>query len=65
MRKYVIMIWKSISFEQFDKIKVNGDEAHPLFKWLKSQKGGIMGEAFYLPPINLLVRSSISSVESI
>ena len=32
-----------ITFKQFAKIEVNGDNAHPLYKWLKSQKGGIMG----------------------
>ncbi len=29
----------NIEFPQFDKIDVNGDHAHPLFTWLKSQKG--------------------------
>jgi len=25
------------------KINVNGNDAHPLWKWLKTQKGGILG----------------------
>ena len=29
----------NINFPQFDKIEVNGDNAHPLYVWLKSQKG--------------------------
>ena len=29
----------NIEFPQFDKIDVNGDHAHPLFTWLKTQKG--------------------------
>ena len=28
-----------IHFPQFDKIEVNGDGEHPLFTWLKAQKG--------------------------
>ena len=28
-----------ITFPQFSKIMVNGDEAHPLYKYLKEQKG--------------------------
>jgi len=34
-----------VSFPQFAKIKVNGDEADPLYKWLKNQKGGLLGSA--------------------
>lgn len=33
-----------VSFKIFDKIKVNGDEAHELFKYLKKEKKGILGE---------------------
>lgn len=29
-----------VSFQMFDKIKVNGKEAHPLFKYLKKELGG-------------------------
>ena len=29
----------NIEFPQFDKIEVNGEHAHPLFTWLKAQKG--------------------------
>ncbi len=28
-----------IKFPQFDKIDVNGENAHPLYTWLKAQKG--------------------------
>ena len=35
----------NVSFPQFAKIKVNGDEADPLYKWLKEQKGGVFGSA--------------------
>ena len=27
------------------KIDVNGPSAHPLYAWLKSQKGGVLGSA--------------------
>ena len=32
-----------VSFPMFAKIDVNGDEAHPLWKWLKEEKGGFLG----------------------
>ncbi|HEX7812911.1 MAG TPA: glutathione peroxidase [Burkholderiales bacterium] len=32
-----------VSFQMFDKIDVNGERAHPLFKWLKSEKPGFLG----------------------
>lgn len=31
------------TFPLFKKINVNGAEASPLYKWLKSQKGGFLG----------------------
>ncbi len=33
-----------ITFKQFAKIDVNGKNEEPLYKYLKSQKGGILGE---------------------
>lgn len=33
------------TFPRFKKVNVNGDEASPLFKWLKKQKGGLFGSA--------------------
>lgn len=32
-----------VTFPMFEKIKVNGPNAHPLYKFLKSQKGGFLG----------------------
>ena len=32
-----------VSFPMFAKVDVNGDDAHPLFKWLRSEKGGMLG----------------------
>ena len=32
-----------VSFPMFDKVAVNGDAAHPLFQWLTSEKGGLLG----------------------
>jgi len=32
-----------VSFPMFDKVDVNGDEAHPLFTWLKDETGGLFG----------------------
>lgn len=35
----------AIRFPMFDKIKVNGPDAHPLYAWLKKQKAGILGSS--------------------
>jgi glutathione peroxidase len=32
-----------VTFKVFDKIDVNGDNADPLFKYLKEEKGGMLG----------------------
>ncbi len=32
-----------VTFTMFEKIEVNGDKAHPLYKFLKSEKTGILG----------------------
>jgi glutathione peroxidase len=32
-----------VSFPMFAKIDVNGDNAHPLYRFLKKQKGGLFG----------------------
>jgi glutathione peroxidase len=32
-----------VSFPLYAKIDVNGDNAHPFYKWLKGQKAGILG----------------------
>jgi glutathione peroxidase len=34
-----------VSFPLFSKIEVNGDDAHPLYKFLKKEKGGLLGDA--------------------
>lgn len=33
-----------VTFPLFTKIEVNGKDTHPLYQWLKSEKGGLMGE---------------------
>lgn len=33
-----------VGFPMFEKIKVNGKQAHPLYQWLKSEQGGVLGE---------------------
>jgi glutathione peroxidase len=33
----------NISFKLFSKIEVNGDDAHPIYKYLKSEATGILG----------------------
>lgn len=32
-----------VDFPMFAKVEVNGDGAHPLWKWLKKEKGGLLG----------------------
>lgn len=33
----------AVTFPVFAKIEVNGPRAHPLYVWLKQQKGGLLG----------------------
>ncbi|MGI8756450.1 MAG: glutathione peroxidase [Acidimicrobiales bacterium] len=32
-----------VTFPMFAKVDVNGDGAHPLYQWLRSEKGGVLG----------------------
>ncbi len=32
-----------VSFPLYEKVEVNGDAAHPLWKWLKKEKPGLLG----------------------
>lgn len=32
-----------VTFPMFAKVDVNGDDAHPLFQWLKKEEGGLLG----------------------
>jgi glutathione peroxidase len=34
-----------VDFPLFSKIEVNGDDAHAVFKFLKSEKGGLLGDS--------------------
>ena len=34
-----------VTFPMFEKVDVNGAHAHPLYQWLRSQKGGLLGDA--------------------
>ncbi|MEO6955995.1 MAG: glutathione peroxidase [Antricoccus sp.] len=33
-----------VTFPLFAKVDVNGDDAHPIFAWLRDTKGGLLGE---------------------
>ncbi|YAL83117.1 glutathione peroxidase [Dermacoccaceae bacterium W4C1] len=33
-----------VTFPMFDKVEVNGPDAHPLFQWLRTEKGGVLGD---------------------
>jgi glutathione peroxidase-family protein len=44
-----------VKYDMYSKINVNGDEADPLYKWLKKQQGGILGiHSFFLSFIRFL-----------
>ena len=32
-----------VTFPLFSEVEVNGDNAHPLYRWLKSEKSGLLG----------------------
>jgi len=34
-----------VTFPLFAKIEVNGSDTHPLYQWLKSEQGGLLGGA--------------------
>ncbi len=34
-----------VTFPLFSKIEVNGDEAHPLYRWLREEKSGVLGDS--------------------
>jgi glutathione peroxidase len=34
-----------VTFPMFAKVEVNGEDAHPLFKWLKGEQRGVLGDA--------------------
>ncbi len=33
-----------VTFPLFSKVEVNGDGAHPVYQWLRDQKGGLLGD---------------------
>lgn len=33
-----------VSFPMFEKVDVNGDDAHPLYQWLREEQGGVLGD---------------------
>lgn len=35
---------KNVKFDIFDKVDINGNDAHPLWKYLKSKQGGLLIE---------------------
>lgn len=43
IKKYVTETF-GVTFDMFSKIDVNGDKAHPLWKYLKHKQGGTLGD---------------------
>jgi len=33
-----------VSFPMFAKVNVNGADAHPIYQWLRSEQGGVLGD---------------------
>lgn len=33
-----------VTFPMFSKVEVNGSEAHPLYRWLRREKSGVLGD---------------------
>ena len=52
-----------VNFPLFSKIEVNGDNAHPLYKFLKNEKGGLLGDAIKWNFTKFLVDKQGSVVE--
>ena len=44
-----------VTFPLFAKIEVNGKNAHPLYVWLRQQKGGLLGNSINWKFTNFLV----------
>jgi glutathione peroxidase len=52
-----------VSFPLFSKVAVNGDNAHPLYKFLKGEKGGILSDSIKWNFTKFLVDKQGSVVE--
>jgi len=52
-----------VSFPLTEKIKVNGSDAHPIFKHLKKQKGGLLSSAIKWNFTKFLVNKEGKTVE--
>jgi glutathione peroxidase len=52
-----------VSFPLFSKIEVNGPNTHPVFEFLKSEKGGLLGDAIKWNFTKFLVDKKGSVVE--
>lgn len=53
-----------VSFPMFERIDVNGEQAHPLYVWLKQQANGLLGtEAIKWNFTKFLVSRDAGSVE--
>ena len=53
----------AVTFPLFSKIEVNGDGAHPLYRFLKNKKGGLLGDAIKWNFTKFLVDKQGSVVE--
>ncbi|GFP77627.1 glutathione peroxidase [Clostridium fungisolvens] len=52
-----------VTFKMFEKIDVNGENAHPIYKYLTSQKGGLLNKAIKWNFTKFLVDSNGNVVD--
>ncbi len=52
-----------VTFQMFSKVEVNGDNAHPIYKFLKSEKGGWFGDAIKWNFTKFLINSEGKPIE--
>jgi hypothetical protein len=56
--------WANVDFPLFSKVEVNGERAHPLYKLLKKEKGGLRRDAIKWTFTKFLVDSELDVVET-
>jgi len=54
---------QKVKFDTFEKLKVNGNDAHPLWKYLKSKQGGLLLDAIKWNFTKFIVDKSGQPVE--
>ncbi|QAA31059.1 glutathione peroxidase [Clostridium manihotivorum] len=61
--KSFCMLNYGVTFKMFEKVDVNGENAHPIYKYLTSQKGGVLSKAIKWNFTKFLVDSNGNVVD--